>query len=883
LTALVDWQRRMRYVEPFMTVRSLPKRLSSHESNHTIMHSRELILQGLATSGWFWFCAIVCVAAAILVGLLLKYERTLVSARVGNSLLILRLSVLVLLCLTFLQPVVTWVLDRDRSGKIIVAVDVSESMDTADAHADKASVLRLARSLELIGNSATDERLERWISEFENGDEPTWVSESEASTAAARAELTHLRKANVEQVIETVRALPRREIATRLLNATSQPLLNQLNEIGAVEVRAFAAKAESIDQSLLEEALTGPIPSLVPQQSDLSVVTDVGAADGTSKVIGVVMLTDGRHNADSDPMEAASRLGTLNTPMIPVMIGSELRPKDLSIISLDHPQIVFQKDTPVVKARLAADGFQNEELTVILQHSDGTEESQVVRVPPDAVGAPFVDVEFPLNADTIGRDEYQLRTAVQDGETRDDNNERSFAVQIVDDQSHVLLVEGEARWEFRFIDNAFSRDERIDLQQVVFDQPHIGVLPTGFFPKRLQLPASPEDVAESTMAELDLLIIGDVSPSDVTGNSWKVIDEFVREQGGTLVLLAGKNQFPSRHGSTELRQLLPMTNLREINLTRAEGDSSPADRGFRLQLTPDADRHAMFQFDTDIFENRRIWSQLPGHLWGLSGTARPGATVLATAHRPNEPSLESERENAMIVHQHYGFGQVLWIGIDSTWRWRHRVGDKYHHRFWTQLARWAARNKASAGNDFVRLLLQTSQLSVGDDAVIEVRWQKRFLDLNPDLKASIEIFLESDTPDEKPFSSIELSPIGGSPLLFQARAVGLPSGTWTAKLAVQNANLGSEVSTSLYVSDPLTGELSDLSADRDLLIQLAEASGGELIMPHELQRIVELLQPPEESSQSREETTLWDHWIFLVLFFALLTTEWVVRKLNGLP
>ena len=70
-----------------------------------------------------------------------------------------------------------------------------------------------------------------------------------------------------------------------------------------------------------------------------------------------------------------------------------------------------------------------------LQHADGTEESRIVRVPPDTAGAPFVDVDFPLNADSIGRDEYVIRTAVQEGETRDDNNQRSFALEVVDDQS----------------------------------------------------------------------------------------------------------------------------------------------------------------------------------------------------------------------------------------------------------------------------------------------------------------------------------------------------------------------------------------------------------------------------------------------------------------
>jgi hypothetical protein len=92
-----------------------------------------------------------------------------------------------------------------------------------------------------------------------------------------------------------------------------------------------------------------------------------------------------------------------------------------------------------------------------------------------------------------------------------------------------------------------------------------------------------------------------------------------------------------------------MTTLREIDLSRSGTDASPLERGFRLQLTPDADRYAMFQFDTNIFENRRVWSQLPGHVWGLTGTAKPGATVLATAHRPDEPSLESERQHVAMA------------------------------------------------------------------------------------------------------------------------------------------------------------------------------------------------------------------------------------------
>ena len=235
------------------------------------------------------------------------------------------------------------------------------------------------------------------------------------------------------------------------------------------------------------------------------------------------------------------------------------------------------------------------------------------------------------------------------------------------------------------------------------------------------------------------------------------------------------------------------------------------------------------------------------------------------------------------MHQYYGFGQVLWIGIDSTWRWRHRVGDKYHHRFWGQLARWAAENKASAGNEFVRLSLDKSQIDVGEDGIVRTRWQKSFLDLNPDMKAFVEIRRQPDDGGV-PFAKIEMIPVDGQPLSMQARLAGLPVGSWQVKLVAEGANLGADdLSTALYVHDSQTTELSDLAANRDLLSQIAEASGGELLTPDRIQRIVELLKPPDEETEAREETTLWDHWIVLVAFFVLLTTEWTIRKLNGLP
>ena len=78
----------------------------------------------------------------------------------------------------------------------------------------------------------------------------------------------------------------------------------------------------------------------------------------------------------------------------------------------------------------------------------------------------------------------------------------------------------------------------------------------------------------------------------------------------------------------------------------------------------------------------------------MAGKPKPAATSLAVA--AGDPS------GVVLAAQPYGLGKVLWVGTDGTWRWRHRVGDAYHHRFWGQAVRWAASGKLAAGNRLVR-------------------------------------------------------------------------------------------------------------------------------------------------------------------------------------
>lgn len=839
--------------------------------------SRQLEFQGF--SPW-WAAASHLTAVVIAAGLILtlnRYERQLVSRSVGFGLLALRLGVLALILLTFLQPVQSWTINESLAGRIVVGFDQSQSMQSKDVHASRAEKLRWARGLGMIGHAGQEEQLDAWQAAFDRREEPAWATEDEIANPAEREKTAAARKENLLGLFRELQELSRIEIARRLYSATADPLNKELEKIAKVELQVFAGKTEPVDFEQLEAVLAEPSAAVNVEATDLGTVLRAAPAQtSAAPILGVVLFTDGRQTSSQSPLSAAVALGQLKAPIYPVLLGTAQRPKDLAFPSLDAPPSVYRGDEPVAKVLLQTAGFEGVPLEIELQSMDEETVATVEKKNITPTG-PLTPLEFKLPKAELGRHSYLVKVPVQEGETHEDNNSRAFTIAVVDDRARVLLVESDPRWEFRYLETAFARDERIELKTVLFQQPYLGLLPETYFPRKL--PAT----QPSPFAELEVVILGDVAPWHLADEHWQHLEKFVSEEGGTLVLSAGKNSLPMAYKSPALDRLSPMAKLNRWSIDDAAAQVPPSRRGFRLQLTPEAMNQTMFHFAEDRDENRAVWSQLPGPVWAWVGEAKPAATVWTAAFLPELAGLMDERKHALIAHQHFGFGQVVWIGFDGTWRWRHRVGDKYHHQFWGQLVRWAVSNKISAGNEFVRFGAERSDVPAGEDVVLRTRWSPPFLQKYPKLSARAEISKISDAADDV-FATVDLPFKPDQPLLRDGKAVNLPAGEYRAKLVVKDGDLGPKgVETTFVIRTPSTPELVDTTANRELLAQLAEASGGQLLLADEVKNLPNLLRPENTTQDIYRETPLWDHGAMLGLFFLLLTLEWFLRKWNGLP
>lgn len=824
---------------------------------------RRLLLAGSRLGG-FWVAA--GVVAVVLLLLLYRDERRLVSRRAGLGLLGLRLAAAAVLVLALFEPIAARTFREVNKGRVVVAVDVSESMATIDQGRTTEERARLSKVLQPGRGDRADE-------------------DSDAAAAAA---------------IET---MTRREVARRLLDTADSPIARIARE-HAVDAFAFARETAPATLAGLADLLRQPArpddPAALTTDWRPALAEALQGRD-LAPVIGVVLLTDGRQNGPGDPGSTADRMASRGIPVYPVLIGSTRAPRDAAIAAVKAPDSVFRGDIVTLTASLKLDGYAGREVAVTLERPGASPLRQVVHAPDDGA-RPVVTFRVPIDA--VGTVPLAIAIEPLEGDVRRDNDRRTVSVQVADGKARVLLVDGEARWEFRYLHNALARDPRVTLESVVFQQPKNENMTTMTYPDAF--PARPADASSDEpdpIGTYDAIIVGDVDPAGMTPETWGRLEAYVAERGGTLVLGAGPRHWAALAKDAVARKLSPVLDPRPIAFAPDAIDPARPSLPPGVHVLPtdaagaDAAAWPMLQLASEPEENRRIWSGLPRLPSVLGSKAKPGATVLATATAPPTAAPGDGTNADVIVAQPYGFGKVLWVGTGDTWRWRLGVGDAYHHRFWGQVVRWASASRLTAGNALVRFGPVRPRVPLGDVVRLQARFSEGVggagIGVGPDLLVAARVFKadpRTGMATGEAVAVVPMRPVASQPRTFDGPAPSLPVGAYAIKLDVPQMAEALHLDDSpgrgqaaLEVVERDTSERVELAAARDPLERLAAATDGRVLADFEADQLPPLLRARTRVTRRTVETPLWDQPASLLLFFALLTVEWVARKRVGLP
>jgi uncharacterized membrane protein len=580
---------------------------------------------------------------------------------------------------------------------------------------------------------------------------------------------------------------------------------------------------------------------------------------------GVVIITDGRQNAGEDAVQAAQVYKTRNVPLYTVGIGDPSEPKDFDV-SVDGPDIILPDDQSELTVWVRYKGYTGIS-SIKIEMKDATE--KVVASEEAKLGKPGEKTPFPLHfkESKPGKYTYTVRIPEQQGELRTDNNVATYNFQVVDKKVKVLFVEGQdlPRWEYRYLKNALRRDHttECDVLLATSENTFLWDGTEGKAPLE-QFPTTKRD-----MAEYDVIIFGDVSPSIFTADQLKLLQEFIREGGG-FMMIAGERFAPSEYLQGAWFEILPVIPKR--------GAYQTPDGGFQelfpVEPTAEGYKAPWMHLDPDEHTNREIWENLPRLYWFYPVVKKKDLATTLAVH-PTEKD-ESGAKMPLIVTMPYGSGKTMFVGVDSLWRWRRGVGDKYHYRFYNQAIRNLSMAKRMGGQKRFTLAVDRSLAAIGDKVVVNATIK------DENLREVVEprVQVHGKKPNGESFT-FDVKSIRDRPGNYEGDYIPEMQGDYSIWLKDTPQPEAHQSEVTFKVEKPQL-EFENPRLDEDLLRGVAKAGGdgGEYFSIERLNEIPPKIQPREEKVPREQNIELWDNWAVLALFTLMITAEWILRKVG---
>jgi hypothetical protein len=633
----------------------------------------------------------------------------------------------------------------------------------------------------------------------------------------------------------------RKEFTQRLLASN---LWSTLSAEGKNELvtRAFSSHpTDPAQQASAGSDLSTPLDELLEKESNLR---------------AAVVISDGDWNLGQPPVSAAQKFLLRKIPLFTIPTGSENRLPDLDLLTVNAPTYGIVGENLQIPFTIRSSLDREAKTTIRLRDEAGRERTKAITLPPNKTA--YDTILWRLEKE--GSSTLELSFPTAQGELVPLNNTRKFTISGKPEKIRVLVVESLPRWEYRFLRNALSRDPGVELSCLLF-HPQIGI---GGGPDYVEkFPDKIED-----LSKYDVIFLGDVGIGNdqLTKEQCSMIRGLVENQASGLVFLPGSqgNQFSLL--DTDLADLIPVHLDPSKKTGVVEPNASP------LALTSDGASSLLTMLGDTEEDNPIVWRSLPGFYWHAPiERSKAGTTVLAV--HANRSSGNYGRI-PLIVTKTAGSGKILLMGIDSAWRWRRGVEDKYHYRFWGQVARWMSYQRNMAAGQRIRLFYTPERPSPGDTVTLHAN----AFDKNgaPLQKGKVALLLTAPSGTARTLDLGKDDNAWGS---FTGRfAIDAP-GSW--KLSANIVDEESKPVETTLLAQSIDLEKTGQPSRPDVLEEMSRIARGRMIQPESLPDLIKEINALPEPRPLENRIPLWHHWLTITIIIILLSSFWIARKLNG--
>ncbi len=577
--------------------------------------------------------------------------------------------------------------------------------------------------------------------------------------------------------------------------------------------------------------------------------------DRYNSLRAALVISDGDWNTGTTPAQAAAQFRMREIPIYAVGAGSETPLPDIELVSLDAPTFAIQGKPIQMPFEIRSSLGQDLNVTAILKIDGVVDQNQVVRLP----ALETAQGSWTWTPQATGNFELSVELVQDPLDRVQRNNILSTPIEVREEAFQVLIIESYPRWEYRYLRNALERDPGVDVTCLLFhpDLPQKGG-------GRGYIQAFP---TSNELNRFDVVILGDVGIGEkqLTEEQAEDIRQLISAQASGLVFLPGRYGFQETLTEGPLADLYPVV----FDMDQPEGYGSEQPGHFALTQT--GQRSLLTKLAEGAQENSEVWSKIPGFHWYAPALrAKLGSETLAV----HDQETNASGRIPLIVTKTFGAGKCLFMGADSAWRWREGVEDRYHYRFWGQVARWMAYQRQKSSGSSMRLFTSPDLPEVNE----KVQLKANVLDPLGAFLEEDDVVVEAISPSGS-VQSIRLQPgTGDAAGMFSG--VLIPKEPGMYQLSATSETTGSQLELDLRVQGKSLEAIGRV-ARLNVLEEITSMTGGSTTSLNEINRLVQELGNIPEPDPIVHRTRLWanPYWGGMLVF--LLGMFWTFRKIVG--
>jgi hypothetical protein len=510
----------------------------------------------------------------------------------------------------------------------------------------------------------------------------------------------------------------------------------------------------------------------------------------------------------------------IKTNIYTIALGDTISRRDLLIANVNYNKTAFLGNDFEIEVLAAAYQSNGESIRLNVAEDGHTVANQQIAVTNDAFKK---SVQLKLSADKKGIHKFTISIAPVKNEVSLQNNTETIYVEVLDARQKILLLYNSPHPDITVIKQAIESNKNYELKTT--------------------------RAAEA----------GNINWAD-----YSLVIMYQPAEG--MAALAAKSKVPVWYiigNQTDITALNQVQKIVQIGTNREEMQEVFAQQatGFSLFTLTDSTLQKLTKFPPLLAPYGNYSSPANG-------------TALLKQKIGNVPT-----PYPLLTFGDEGGRREAVMTAEGIWRWQLSEFQTYgsHHaveELFTQSVQYLT---ANAGQQRFRVYPAKNVFDEGENVLLNAELYNDALELvnTPDVRTDIK------SAEGKSYSFL-FSRNGQS---YQLDAGTLPAGeySYTAGVKLGDKSLAAHGQFNIRA---LNQEARQSTANHQLLYALAKQSGGEMLQPSQINKLAELIRKNETIKtveyEDRHYTDLIDmKWVF-VLILLLLSTEWFLRKREGI-